>query len=266
MFFKDKGWDVLQLRAIAEEDEFHSFMTPYGVQCFTRRAGEALHPAHMSLATLNAIRDQIGNYNFSAQYQQRPVPVEGRFVNPAHLTQRFNPALVQLGQHYVYQSWDTATKSGELNSFSVCTTWIIVNHDFYLIDVFRRKLEYPSLREAVIALADRFKANVILIEDKASGTQLIQDLEAAGIYGIKGVMPLAGVDKIMRFRAHSDLFASGRVVLPTEAPWLADYVDEIVGFPGTRFNDQVDSTAQALEFLRGISNTTRMWEMLADRC
>jgi predicted phage terminase large subunit-like protein len=185
----------------------------------------------MSIATLNAIRDQITNYNFSAQYQQRPVPVEGRLVNPAHLKQRFNLALFQVGRNDVYQSWDTAMKSGELNDYSVCTTWERSGHDLYLLDVFRRKLEYPELREAVMVLKARYKPTQILIEDKASGTQLIQDLDRACVYGIQGVVPPPGLDKIMRFRAQSHLFASGRIFLPTEAPWLADYIDEIISFP-----------------------------------
>jgi predicted phage terminase large subunit-like protein len=179
------------------------------------------------------------------------------------LQQRFNLGLLQLRQYFVYQSWDTATKSGELNDYSVCTTWVHVGHDFYLINVFRRKLEYPDLREAVMALKDRYNPNQILIEDKASGTQLIQDLNGAGVYGILGVMP-PPVDKIMRFRAQTPLFASGRVFLPTEAPWIADYIDEIVGFPATRHDDQVDATSQALEFMRSESDRLWMWERLAE--
>jgi hypothetical protein len=71
MFSDIKGWKVLELRALAEEDELHDFMTPFGAQRFMRKAGEALHPAHMSVATLLATRDQITNFNFSAQYQPK---------------------------------------------------------------------------------------------------------------------------------------------------------------------------------------------------
>jgi predicted phage terminase large subunit-like protein len=217
----------------------------------------------MSVATLHAIRDQITNYNFSAQYQQRPVPVEGRMVNYDWL-QYFNLAEFERGRNSVYQSWDTAIKTGDLNDYSVCTTWALVNHHFFLIDVFRRKLEYPNLRDAAIAQYERFRPDGTLIEDKASGTQLIQELNSAGVYGVIGVVPPQGVDKIMRFRAQTPLFASGRVFLPTEAPWRSEYIDEITSFPGTRFYDQVDSTSQALEHMRRESDERLMWERLAD--
>ena len=263
MFKNVKGWTFLELAALAEEDEAHDFTTPFGRQRFTRKRGEALHPRHLSAATLREIRDQLTSYDFSAQYQQRPTPVEGKLVNPAHLKSRFDLPSFQRGRNDLFHSWDTAMKTGELNDYSVCTVWVLANHCFFLIDVFRRKLAYPDLREAVIALAERDRPMQILIEDKASGTPLIQDLQSAIIWNVKGVIPPSGLDKVMRFRAQTPLFAQGRVYLPIEAPWLRDYIDEIVGFPG-RNDDQVDSTSQALEHMRGLSDVSAMWEKLAE--
>jgi len=263
MFSNVKGWTFVRLAALAEEDETHDFVTPCGWQRFTRRAGEALHPEHWSAPSLRARRDEITNYDFSAQFQQRPTPVEGKLINPAWLQSRFELATFQRGRNDLYQSWDTAMKSGELNDYSVCTVWVLANHCFFLIDVFRRKLAYPDLREAVIALAERDRPTEILIEDKASGTPLIQDLQSAMVWSIKGITPPSGIDKMMRFRAQTPLFAQGRIYLPLEAPWLAEYIDEIVTFPG-RHDDQVDSTSQALEHMRGISEVSAMWEKLAE--
>jgi predicted phage terminase large subunit-like protein len=259
-----QDWHVLRLPALAEQDETHEFTTPFGMQRFTRKEGEPLHPARMSADTLCSIRETMGAFHFSAQYQQRPVPVEGNLIKPSYLERRFNLAQFRPEPYFTYQSWDTAIKSGELNDYSVCTTWVRVGHDFYLVDVFRRKLEYPDLRAALFAEYERYRPNETLIEDKGSGSQLIQEAEAAGMYGVVGVTPPSGVDKIMRFRATTPLFASGRIFLPTEAPWLAEYIDEIVGFPGTRHDDQVDSTSQALEHLRRESDRILMWERLAD--
>ena len=98
-------------------------------------------------------------------------------------------------------------------------------------------------------LAVRFRPRIILIEDKASGTQLIQELRREGLLSIKGVVPPAGTDKVMRLHAHTAAFESGRVLLPERAPWLDDYVAELTGFPGARHDDQVDSTTQALAYL-----------------
>ena len=77
------------------------------------------------------------------------------------------------GFERVVQSWDTANKATELSDFSVCTTWGVRGKDLFLLSVFRRRLEYPALKRAVREQHGMFNADVALIEDKASGTQLI---------------------------------------------------------------------------------------------
>jgi predicted phage terminase large subunit-like protein len=86
--------------------------------------------------------------------------------------------------------------------------------------------------------------------DKASGTQLIQELKSEGIYEVTPYAPPPGTDKIMRLNAQTAPFENGSVLLPRNAPWLADYIAELTGFPGSRHGDQVDSTTQALDYLR----------------
>ena len=82
----------------------------------------------------------------------------------------------------IVQSWDTANKATELSDFSVCTTWGVKGKNLFLLDVFRRRLEYPALKRAVREQQSLFNASEVLIEDKASGTQLIQELVAEGCY------------------------------------------------------------------------------------
>ena len=79
------------------------------------------------------------------------------------------------------QSWDTANKATELSDFSVCTTWGIAGKDLYLVDLLRRRMEYPELKREVRGQYERFRPSVVLIEDKASGTQLIQELIQDGL-------------------------------------------------------------------------------------
>ena len=74
----------------------------------------------------------------------------------------------------VIQSWDTANKDTELSDYSVCTTWGLTSSKVYLLDVYRAKLEFPDLKRSVKRLAHQHKARVVLVEDKASGTQLIR--------------------------------------------------------------------------------------------
>ena len=152
------------------------------------------------------------------------------------------------------QSWDTANKATELSDYSVCTSWGVHDKRYYLLGVFRQRLNYPDLRRKVQELAKRDRPNKILIEDKASGTQLIQDLKADGIYAVTAYQPPSGTDKIMRLHAQTAAFENGRVLLPARAPWLSDYINELISFPGSRHDDQVDSTTQALDYLRTKSN------------
>ncbi len=158
----------------------------------------------------------------------------------------------------IVQSWDTANKTSELNDFSVCTTWGVKDQKFYLLDVYRKRLDFPELRRAVIDQKQRHKASTIVIEDRASGTQLIQDLRSSGIFA-KAYAPPSGTDKVMRLHSQTVLFENGQVLLPRDAPWLNDYINELIGFPGAKFDDQVDSTTQALEFMRGPAMILDTW-------
>jgi predicted phage terminase large subunit-like protein len=255
---EQENWDVVSFPAIAEENETHVIESVLGRRVFTRQAGEALHPGRESLETLAAIRQTMTEYNFAAQYQQSPLPVGGamvktgwlKYYEPGELPQRFSGIL---------QSWDTANKATDLSDFSVCTTWGSRDGRFYLLDVYRKRLNYPELKRAARELAQRHRATTILIEDKASGTSLIQDLRSDGLSGVKPYEPPAGTDKIMRLHLQTALFENGYVFLPRHATWLADYVAELTGFPGTKFDDQVDATTQALQYLKEGSNKAEMW-------
>ena len=94
---------------------------------------------------------------------------------------------------------DTANKPSELADYSVCTTWGLKGPNFYLLNVLRKKLSFPDLKRAVVEQDRLFRPEVILIEDKASGTQLIQDLIEAGLSRVTRYKPEG--DKIMRLHA-----------------------------------------------------------------
>jgi predicted phage terminase large subunit-like protein len=250
---EQEPWDVLSFPAIAEQDETFSIDSPFGRRSFTRKTGEALHPERETLETLGQIRERMGEYNFSSQYQQNPIPVGGamvrtkwlRYYDPADLPERFDIKV---------QSWDTANKSTELSDYSVCTTWGRTDQHVYLLDVYRERLNYPDLRRKVKELARLHGPDTILIEDKASGTQLIQDLQAEHLFAVTPYDPPPGTDKIIRLHAQTAWFENGFVFLARGAWWLADYVTELTGFPGTKYDDQVDSTTQALSHLKGPSS------------
>ena len=242
-------WTVLNLPAIAEEDETFNIVDIFGQRIWKREIGTPLHEARETVEMLKATKARIGEYNFSSQYQQNPIPLGGAMVKASWLmTYDTLPPMSEC--RYVVQSWDTANKSGELNAWSVCTTWGIWEDRYYLMDVYRKRLDYPDLIKAVVELSDRFNPRMVVIEDKASGIQLIQDLNYRGVRNIHAYQPPTGTDKIMRLHAQTDVFEQGLVYLPNQAPWLDAYRSELIGFPGTKFYDQVDSTAQAIDFIK----------------
>jgi predicted phage terminase large subunit-like protein len=258
-------WEVLSFPAIAEADEVHRIETIWGPQCFRRRQGEALHPEREPLETLDRIRRTLGEYNFAGQYQQSPAPLGGGLVK-AEWFKRYGEKDRPEPFDRIVQSWDTANKATELSDFSVCTTWGVKGKDLFLLAVFRRRLEYPALKRAVREQQGLFEASVVLIEDKASGTQLIQELLADGCYGVTRYQPTC--DKIMRMHAQTAILENF-VHIPETAPWLAEYLHEMTVFPNGKHDDQVDSTAQFLDWFKKPDPgqaIIEMYRMRAEEC
>jgi predicted phage terminase large subunit-like protein len=112
----------------------------------------------------------------------------------------------------ILQSWDTANKPTELSDYSVCTTWGARDKHAFLLQVFRKRLGYPELKRAVRDQAEAFRPKTILIEDKASGTKLIQELIYEGMHAIKKYEPT--MDKIMRMHSVTSTIENGFVRLP----------------------------------------------------
>ena len=209
-----EAWEVVRIPAIAEDDERHRAETVFGRQCFGRKAGEALHAEREPPQMIEQIRRTIGEYNFAGQYQQAPAPQGGGMVKAAWFR---NYAANERPDPFdrVVQSWDTANKASELSDFSVCTSWGLKGKDLYLLHVLRKRMEYPELKRAVREQWEAFEASVVLIEDKASGTQLIQELIAQGLHAVTRYQPQS--DKIMRMHAQTAMIENGFVHLPKES-------------------------------------------------
>ncbi|MCB9617761.1 MAG: phage terminase large subunit, partial [Sandaracinus sp.] len=237
---KGTPWTVLNLPAIAE-DEQEIEIGPG--RTYKRGVDEILHPDHEPLSVLEDLKATMGSAAFSAQYQQRPVPPEGALVKRGWFRAFAKPPEKQKGDQIV-QSWDTASKADRTSDFSVCSTWLKKGKEYYLLDVLRVRLEYPDLRRKILSQSKHFGADLVLIEDASSGASLSQDLRREpGIY-VKPIKPEG--DKIVRLEARTAVIEAGHVWLPESAPWLADFLDEILAFPGGRFDDQVDSFSQFL--------------------
>ena len=241
---QQESWDILSLPAIAEQDEICGFRTSYGYRRIVRRQGDILHPDLLSREALEALRRGMTDYNFASPYQQNPQPPAGNIVKRGWL-KFYSPEEKPDKFDHILQAWDTANKETELADYSVGTTWGIKDKHLYLLDLFRDKLEFPALQRKIEELAELHHASIVLIEDKASGTSLIQELRGAGLSQVQAAPSLDG-DKIMRLRVQTGKIEGGFVHFPQQAPWLDDYLHELLAFPNAKYADQVDSTVIAL--------------------
>jgi predicted phage terminase large subunit-like protein len=233
-------WEVVNLPAIATHDQA---VPVWGGKTHLRTLGDVLSPEREPLAVLEHIKAQMGGDAFSAQYQQSPAPPGGAMVKRAWI-RRYNDLPPKLDQLFVLQSWDTASKGGPENDWSVCTTWIVTRKkQYYLVDVWRGRVDYPSLKARTLELARKWKARRILVEDTGAGTSLVQEL-CTQLSGIIAVRPEK--DKASRMAAASAKFEAGQVFLPERESWLPDLESELFVFPGGRNDDQCDSISQAL--------------------
>ena len=229
------GWRHVCFPAIATDKD------PLG-----RQEGEALWPDRFPLEMLlNERKAQMDAYNWSALYQQCPYEAGGNILKRQWW--QFYDERPRLLQRIV-QSWDTAFDKKTSSDYTVCGTWAEGDRGFYLLDVWRSRVEFPELKRAFVALFNEWLPYAVLIENKASGQSLIQEANRGS------TIPVIAVEAIKskEIRAHlvTPLLESGRVWLPANATWLRDYLDECEAFPSGVHDDQVDMTTQALIWLR----------------
>jgi predicted phage terminase large subunit-like protein len=146
------------------------------------------------------------------------------------------------------QSWDTAIKAGMGHDASACATFIEREGIHYLVDMLVVKYEYPALKRAIISHAAVQQADAVLIEDKASGQSLLQDLRLESDLPLIARMPVQ--DKQTRLLRVTPLMEAGKVALPKNAPWLAALEQELFSFPEGAHDDQVDAISQYLNWVR----------------
>ena len=243
MLLDQCGWEHLNLQAVAEESGTFD-LGRRGL--FQRLEGDLLHPARLPRGLLDEYRVNLGSYVYAAQYQQRPAPLEGGIIKWDWFRSYVDIPGKQ-GQDEFVQSWDTASSAGEMNDYSVCTTWLVRQPNAWLVDLWRGRLEYPDLQRKIQSLAAQWNSNRILIEQAGSGLSLIQSLSGSTSLNVIGIVPRH--DKATRLMSVSAMVEAGRVMIPKEAPWLADFRTELTLFPNARHDDQVDSLSQFLNWL-----------------
>lgn len=244
------GWTHLCLPAEAEAAETVAF-GPVRVE---RAPGDLLHPAREGREEIARTKRELGAQAFAAQYQQRPAPAEGGLVKIDWL-RRFDDAPAADRCRRVVQSWDTAFKGGAHNDPSVCLTFAEVEEGYLLVDLWRGRVGYPALKRAALAMADKHRPHAILIEDKASGQSLLQDLRAEGALPVVAIRPER--DKVSRLAGVTALIEAGRLHVPRAAPWLAAFEAELLTFPNSAHDDQVDALSQFLNWAHRQATSAR---------
>lgn len=260
------GFEHLNLPAIAEVDE--TIPLPRG-RTHLRRVGDVLS-ARENRDTLDRLRAELGPATFAAQYQQNPTAPGGNVVRWDRF-QFYDDTPTRVQCSFIVQSWDTGISISATSDYSVCTTWGYHAGAWKLLDLSRRRLEYPDLLAWVRLQRDHWKSDVVLIEEAASGHQLLQELrnelralptvrlrvgESSG-WSVRSYRPR--VDKLTRMSTEAVKLEDGRALLPRDAPWLPDLRRELLAFPNGRHDDQVDSISQFLDEMPYF-HTSRMRE------
>jgi predicted phage terminase large subunit-like protein len=190
---------------------------------------------------------------FAGQYMQQPAPAEGGIYKTAWFNERHDFAEPYNGFDLIVHSWDTAYKKEQHNDPSALTVWGVKNNKAYLLHMLRKHMDYPELLAQVNAMCSRFPPDVVLIEDKASGQSLIQELRAKKVLPVIAIKPES--DKVTRAVASSGFCEAGLIVLPRNTTWLSDFERELFLFPNAAHDDMVDSTSQFVNWWKKQKNT-----------
>ena len=227
-------WEIVELPAILNEDTEDE---------------KSLWPEQWSIDALKATKASIEPRYWNAQYMQQPTSESSAIVSRKmwRIWEPENPPTCE----YIIQSWDTAFEVKNNSDYSACTTWgVFYNEEegdkpqIILLDAFKDRMTFPDLKIAALKHWKEWEPDAFIVEKKASGAPLIQELRSMGI-PVQETNPSRGNDKMVRLNAVSDLFASGMVWAP-DTRWAREVIEEMAAFPVGEHDDFVDTTTQAL--------------------
>lgn len=216
-------------------------------------SGNPLWPEYWSLEELQAVKDEIPNAKWQAQYQQQPTSEEGALIK-REWWQTWEKQDPPSNIEYVLMSWDTAFEKHNNADFSAMTVWGVFYKDnaddgtrqtnIILLDAVKKRVEFPELKQWAIEAYREWSPDGVIIEKRASGAPLIYELRRMGI-PVQEYTPTKGNDKISRLNSIADIFASGFVWAP-DTRWAEEVIDEVASFPSGEHDDLVDTVSQAL--------------------
>ena len=243
---RDLTGQVLKASAQREGDEWEVIEFPAILP-----SQKPLWPEFWPMEELEALRNELPNSKWQAQYQQNPTSESAAIIKREwwKIWEEDEPPYCE----FTLMAWDTAFEANNRADYSACTLWGVFDHpdetgtaqtNLILINAFRDRMEFPLLKKRAIEEYKEWQPDSVIIEKKASGAPLIYELRAMGI-PVQDFTPVRGNDKITRLNAISDIFASGRVWAPN-ARWAEEVIDEVASFPGGEHDDYVDTVSLAL--------------------
>jgi len=234
---------------------FHGFTDP------RKEDGELLWPNRFGEKEVQALELALGSYAAAGQLQQRPSPREGGII-PMDKFQRYRVMPAKETWKRISLTFDTALKEKELHAYSVCQVWVETHKGLFLLYTWRKKCRYPELKRMAKSLCEEWQPHEILIEDKSTGSVLIQDLQEEKKYRIVSIDP-GGMDKVMRMEAEASAIESGLCHIPEtsgvevhsgkashDCAWLIEFEAECQDFPNGEYKDQIDPMSQYLKTVR----------------
>ena len=249
--WKNAGWHVIELPAIDKD-------------------GKPTYPELWNLDALNNARSDanMGTSRFELMFQGNIIPEGGAIFRREwwRYWKQGEAPWQKLGAENkpilaVVQSWDTAFKEKQENDYSACETWGVCENGYYLLNAWRGKLEFPRLKVAFHQLYEQWKPVTVLIEDAASGQDLIAEMRDKSLIPILPIK--VSTSKKARAEAVTPMFEAGKVFIPFDASWKNEWEYEHEIFPGGKNDDWLDTTTQFLNWVRtrGIGTQTAPTEV-----
>lgn len=241
-------WEHVEVSIMSRADKIYR----YSKKEKNYKKDELLYAANDDIANIDKLKKQLGTYNFEAQYMQNPKMQEANMIKPQWIS--YYDKLPENLEKYI--SIDSAVKTGKNNDYTALTVWgyDMVNDRHYLQDVVQEKFEYPELIKLIQDKIALHKPRAVIIEDKASGSSIYQELRRN--MDTKYIPWNPRLAKDIRLAAITPIFEQQKIYLPQYALWLGAYLEELLLFPNALHDDQVDATTQYIEYIT---------QLLADR-
>jgi predicted phage terminase large subunit-like protein len=250
---KEGGWTHIKLPMEAESRIVYSF--PRSGRTYERREGELLNPSRDTREAIERQKMSSGTRGYKAQFQQEPISKDGgylkyewwKFFNrAAHLD---IPEDMRPAELLSVWAWDTAAETGQENDFTAGCRMAKVGNKYRVLRWFKKKLEYPQMKQRVKTEFETHRADILTIEKTSNGQAVIQDFQQGSDLP---VVPFTSVkDKVSRVSVISPMVEAGLVELPEDDPLTNEFMDEAAAFPNAEHDDMVDAFTIALMKLSG---------------